>query len=243
MKVITLETTPSTNTAMAAMASELGHATILITHNQSAGRGQRGNSWEAAPGMNVTMSIMLCPTRIAASGQFAASEAVALGVARLLDRYIAPSRVKVKWPNDIYVDDKKIAGILIENTLTGQKIERSIAGIGLNVNQREFVSDAPNPVSIAAVTGCELPLDEVVAQLGATILDAFGRAERDPEGLHAEYLRRLWRADGEYMFAEPSGERFAASIADVAPDGFMTLRIARDGSLRRYAFKEVAFIL
>lgn len=242
MKIIRLETTPSTNTAMAA-ASDLSHGTIIFTPEQSAGRGQRGNSWESAPGKNATMSIMLRPRTITADRQFTVSEAVALGVARLLDRFIEPARVKVKWPNDIYVDDKKIAGILIENTLTGRHIDRSIAGIGLNVNQREFLSDAPNPVSILNITGRENDVENIVGELGAEILKVFDRAENDSEDVHKEYLGRLWRGEGEHLFAEPGGKPFMASITDVAPDGFMTLRRSSDGKLRRYAFKEVAFIL
>jgi len=243
MNIITLPTVASTNTALAEMDNGLPHGTILLTHRQSAGRGQRGNSWEAEPGKNVTMSVLLRPRTISASGQFAVSEAVALAVAGFLDRYINPDRVKVKWPNDIYVDNSKIAGILIENVITGTTITRSIAGIGLNINQREFHSDAPNPVSLVQITGEELPLDTVVTTLGSLLLNLADEAESAPTLLHERYLRRLWRGSGTHLFAEPSGRQFSAEIVDVAPDGLLRLRRSPDGALCRYAFKEVAFVL
>lgn len=243
MNIITLPTVASTNTALAEIDNGLPHGTILLTHSQSAGRGQRGNTWEAEPGKNVTMSVLLRPRAVSASGQFAVSEAVALSVAEFLDLYINPDRVKVKWPNDIYVDNSKIAGILIENVITGTTITRSIAGIGLNVNQRKFHSDAPNPVSLVQITGKELQLDAVVTTLGSMLLNRAEEADSTPALLHERYLRRLWRGSGTHLFAEPAGRQFSAEIIDVAPDGILSLRRSSDGVLRRYAFKEVAFVL
>lgn len=243
MNIITVPSTPSTNTTLAEMAPELPHGTVLLTRRQSAGRGQRGNSWEAEPGKNLTMSMLLLPQGIAAAAQFAVSEAVALAVASLLDRFIDSARVKVKWPNDIYVDNRKIAGILIENVVAGASLVRCIAGIGLNINQREFLSNAPNPVSLIQLTGREENVEALCADLAETILTNMELAEADPAALHARYLSRLWRAEGPHPFAEPQGAPFMAEIAGVAPDGFLTLRLCEDGSLRRYAFKEVAFVL
>ena len=145
----------STNTELARLADEgAPHGTVAIAECQTAGRGQRGNTWESAPGENVTMSVLLHPDGIEPRRQFAISEAVALGVAETLDIYLpAGMRAEVKWPNDIYVGNRKICGILIENRITSTTIERAIAGIGLNVNQELFVSDAPNPVSLRQLTG------------------------------------------------------------------------------------------
>ena len=156
MTIIELESVPSTNTWAKEHAEELHHADIVLTHDQTAGRGQRGNSWEAEPGMNLTFSLCLEPSSILPSEQFLLSEAVALGVADAVAQALGldtqQEEITVKWPNDIYAGNRKIAGILIEHSIRGNRIAKSIAGIGLNVNQRLFRSDAPNPVSMHQLT-------------------------------------------------------------------------------------------
>ena len=120
---------------------------VVIAERQSRGRGQRGNSWSSAEGMNLTFSAVLCPAGLRAESQFYLSKAVALSVSDTVDSFGIESRIK--WPNDIYVGDGKVAGILIENDLMGACISRSIAGIGLNVNQTAFDPALPNPTSLA----------------------------------------------------------------------------------------------
>ncbi|MDE5982764.1 MAG: biotin--[acetyl-CoA-carboxylase] ligase, partial [Duncaniella sp.] len=134
--IITLPEAGSTNTELAAIAAESPHGTVVTTRCQTAGRGQRGNTWEAAPGRNITMSVLLKPETILAREQFAVSEAVSLAIVTVLRRHLpAEAHVAIKWPNDIYVNDLKICGILIENSLIGNRIGHSIAGIGININQ------------------------------------------------------------------------------------------------------------
>lgn len=238
---IRLDTADSTNSRLAAM-TEAPHATVLCAREQTAGRGQRGNTWEAEPGRNLTLSMLLRPDSLEAHSQFAVSEAVALGVALTLDRYLgADTPTAIKWPNDIYVGDRKICGILIENTLAGRRIERSIAGIGLNVNQKRFVSDAPNPVSMAQIAGHEFPLDQVMTTLCSEIAALFDRhiASGCLESLHELYIARLWRREGLHPYRDTAtGERFLAAIDSIGPMGHLTLRDA-SGSLRTFAFKEV----
>lgn len=204
------------------------HGLALMARTQTAGRGQRGNSWEAEPGKNITLSLMLRPEATEAARQFEISEAVALGVADTVES-LGIDGVSVKWPNDIYVGDRKIAGILIENTLSGTIISRSIAGIGLNVNQREFRSDAPNPVSAWQLTGREFDIEEVALRMVNNILDRLGRDN------HAEYRRRLWRGRGQWPWRTPDGRQFLASIEAVDPDG----RLHLSGHPTPFAFKEV----
>lgn len=258
----------STSAVLAAMP-DAPHGTVVVTDRQTAGRGQRGNSWEAEPGANLTFSLLLRPQAIPAARQFELSVIVALEVAACVRRALAGTpnapRVCVKWPNDIYVGDRKIAGILIENSLSGSGIERSIAGIGLNVNQRIFVSDAPNPTSIIHYTGTPTPLAPLLETLCASILTALERYEtaiaasasgaRDGsasrsdsagapggsgarEALLARYRAELWRGEGEHPFHEPGGATFRASIASIAPDGTLTLSTGKT-----YAFKEIVFEL
>lgn len=248
---IALDSCASTNTELAASADSLPAGSVLSTRCQSAGRGQRGNSWEAEPGCNLTFSVLLRPQAIDAARQFELSMVVSLAIVRSLDALLARAgsseRCSVKWPNDIYVGDRKLCGILIENALSGRTISRSIAGIGINVNQRLFRSDAPNPVSLAQLTGQDFNLDEALEAVASAILDDLAAYEASPQpaALAAAYRRCLWRADGRpHPFTDAAtGRRFDASIADVAVDGVITLRPADGSPDRRYFFKEVAFIL
>lgn len=204
-----------------------GHAIMALT--QTAGRGQRGNSWEAMPGQNITLSVMLRPQGLHAANQFAISEAVCLAVADLITE-IGIGGVCVKWPNDVYVANGKIAGILIENVIgSGGYITRSIAGIGVNVNQETFVSDAPNPVSIWQLTARKHSIEALAERLLQLIL------LRLPLRNHNEYRRRLWRGSGIWPWVSAQGEVFEAEIVDVLPDG----RLCLSGRPTPYAFKEV----
>ncbi|MDE6416362.1 MAG: biotin--[acetyl-CoA-carboxylase] ligase [Duncaniella sp.] len=245
-RMIRLDETTSTNTALAAMP-DARHGTVVITDCQTAGRGQRGNSWEAAPGLNVTMSILLEPRSITAAGQFAVSEIVALGVANIISLLARPDdRITVKWPNDIYAGDRKIAGILIENTLAGNRIIKSIAGIGVNINQPRFESDAPNPVSLLQLTGIEQHIPTVADLIAREILslaDLYDTPSRLQQ-LHEQYISMLWRRDGFHPYIDTAtGRRFSAAIADVAPTGHITLIDESTSHRHTYAFKEVQAVI
>ncbi len=243
LNFLIVDSVMSTNRVMAEEMAEAPHGTVLMARSQTAGRGQRGNSWEAASGMNVTMSLMLRPERIDVRSQWRMSQAVALGAVAHLDRLLGSvaADVSLKWPNDIYVGDRKIGGILIENSLDGIKLRRAIVGIGLNLNQRKFVSDAPNPVSAAMLTGLEYDVVSVARGLAASMLAEFDRADGavDFGWLDCEYAARLWHREGMHPYIDAAtGERFVATIARVEPDGHLALCLA-DGSERSYAFKEV----
>lgn len=238
-----LDTCNSTNSELAGRPGAPGGFAIA-TREQTAGRGQRGNTWESEPGANLTFSLLLKPGIIDAAHQFELSMIVSLAITDTVDAIFAesgsPLKAEIKWPNDIYVANKKICGILIENTLTGRNIERAIAGIGLNVNQTRFVSDAPNPASLRQFTGREYELAPLLERLCSAIngdLAAY-EAAPDTDALTDRYMSRLWRREGLWPFATPGGELFKASIESVSPDGTLTL-----SGNRRFAFKEVAFIL
>lgn len=237
--VISLEECESTNNRLAEIAHQSPHGTVVITSRQTAGRGQRGNSWEAEPGKNLTFSLLIKPENVAAHDQFYISEAVALGIADSLRRRLPGIPVSVKWPNDIYAGDKKICGILIDNSLSGNNIGHSIAGIGINVNQRQFRSDAPNPVSAIMLTGEEIPLDEL---LHDTVDSIFRRLSQPLDARHADYMTALWRRDGGNYRDAATGEEFHAVITGVAPTGHLSL-LDTFGNTRTYAFKEVTALL
>ena len=136
---------------------------VVWVERQTAGRGQRGHRWESEEGLNLTFSVVFEPSFLVPTRQFMLSEAVALAVCDTLARFGIEARIK--WTNDIYVGDRKITGMLIENKLRNGGIMRSVAGIGLNVNQTRFDPVLPNPVSMAAATGCEFDRREVLEAL------------------------------------------------------------------------------
>lgn len=244
MKIVELESVGSTNSWVAAHVGEMEGTTMVAARSQSAGRGQRGNSWEAEPGCNLTLSVFLRPPMgFHPRSQFSISEAVALGVADTLGLF--GIEAAVKWPNDIYVGDRKIAGILIEHSLLGPSIQHTIAGIGLNVNQERFLSPAPNPVSMTNVAGRRFSLAEVRERLAENLERRFEETwdPKKRENLHTEFQRRMWRGDGRaWPFRDrASGETFKACIENVEPSGMLNLRT--DSELRSYAFKEVEFLL
>lgn len=180
-----------------------------------------------------------------ASRQYAVSEAVAVAVVDTLSPLVPEAEeLTIKWPNDIYYGDFKICGILIENSIRGTGILKSIAGIGININQREFTSDAPNPVSLYQITGREHALGPILERLAAAIernVENIGD-ERGGAEIGLRYRSLLWRRDGMYPYRLPDGTEFTASIESVAPDGMLTLRHS-DNTLSTHAFKEVAAIL
>ncbi len=249
MRIVELEETDSTNSWVAANRDALEMPSLVYARRQTAGRGQRGNSWESEPERNLCASAFFSPAGIPPHMQFAVSEAVALAVTDLLEEYGVEA--KVKWPNDIYVGDRKICGILIEHAVTPGRILYTIAGMGVNLNQKRFVSDAPNPVSLTQLTGEEYDVADAAARLAEKIESRLDRICRDDEqemaagcgAQHAEFLRKLWRGDDKsYPFLDRlRGEYIEARIAGIAPDGILTLALPDEE--RSYAFKEIEFIL
>ena len=165
---------------------------VVIAERQSRGRGQRGNSWSSAEGMNLTFSAVLCPAGLRAESQFYLSKAVALSVSDTVDSFGIESRIK--WPNDIYVGDGKVAGILIENDLMGACVSRSIAGIGLNVNQTAFDPALPNPTSLALQKGAALDRAEVFERFYGFLTVRCRQLDGGDYGrLDEDYIARLYR--------------------------------------------------
>lgn len=213
---------------------------------QTGGRGQRGNVWLSAPGANLLFSLLWHPEGLPARMQFSLSEAAALSVVRLLAGHGV--QAKVKWPNDIYVGDRKICGILIENAV-GTLLESSIIGIGLNIGQTEFPATLPNPTSLALVGGragrASLQVADAASQLLAHLEDLLPLASSDSgrARLHAAYLASLYRRDGQpHPYRDPAtGRTFRAILADVEPTGL--LHLLTPSGLRRFAFKQVEYLL
>ncbi len=240
IKLKWLDEVGSTSSWLASnLSSEMQSGYVVAARRQTAGRGQRGNGWESEPDKNLTFSLLLRPAGIDARHQFFISQAVALGIVGALRDCLPECDIRIKWPNDIYVGNRKICGILIENSLAGSRITHSIVGIGINVNQEHFISDAPNPVSIIQLSGQPTELEPLLRK----VVDNIGEfLQRDSDTIHQLYMEALWGKSGTHYREASSGRTFFADITAIGPMGHMTLTAA-DGSSVEYAFKEVAVIL
>ena len=231
-KIVHIDETDSTNRWL----KNHGEGTMVVaTDYQTAGKGCGSNAWESERGKNLTFSMLIHPDGIAAREQFHITEVVSVALCRTLQPYIY-NKVEIKWPNDIYVGDRKLCGILIENRLQGNVIVDCIIGIGLNVNQRVFLSDAPNPVSMYQLTGQETDREALLADF----LQTFDQ-EWQSKANGSEYRELLYRKGKDGLYEAKTG-RFVAKLTDVLPDGRLLL-VDEEGKEHTYAFKEVSFII
>lgn len=217
---------------------------VAVADFQTAGRGQKGNIWESEQGKNLLFSILAHPRNIKVRDQFYLSEAIALAVSDAVIAVIGPEfagGVSVKWSNDVYWKDFKMAGILIENTLQGDRILDTVAGVGLDVNQEVFLSDAPNPISLKNITGRVFDRDALLTDIVDRFIGYMERAEQDRADVDRIYRERLYRREGYHPFRDAAGE-FEACIEGIRPDGCLML-LTSGGEHRVYEFKQVQFIL
>ncbi|MEG2947633.1 MAG: biotin--[acetyl-CoA-carboxylase] ligase [Bacteroidales bacterium] len=185
-------------------------------------------------------TLLLCPQSIKARNQFIISQLVSLGILKTLNQL--KEGFRVKWPNDIYYHNKKVAGILIENDLSGQTLYNSFIGIGLNVNQKEFTSDAPNPVSLFQILGTETDRTLLLEKMLQNILYYYEIAlEGNYTLIRDKYMKQLFRNEGYHPFND-AGRRFLARIKHIHPTGHLILE-DESGSEQTYDFKEVEFVL
>jgi BirA family biotin operon repressor/biotin-[acetyl-CoA-carboxylase] ligase len=230
-KIVHIEETDSTNRWLKAHGEG---KMVVVADYQTAGKGCGTNSWESERGKNLTFSMLIHPTDIPASQQFRITEVVSVALCEVLEQYIGD--VSIKWPNDIYMGDKKICGVLIENRLQGNVIVDSIIGIGLNVNQTEFVSDAPNPVSLRQLLGREIDREALLHDFLETL-----ETVSSSETTYSAYRNKLFRMGKQAVFSDETG-RFEGTIQDVETDGRLLIKDL-SGQARRYAFKEVQFVI
>jgi len=214
--------------------------TVVMALNQTEGRGQQTNAWESESGKNLTISLILRPDFILAQDQFQVSMLISLGVFDYLKAYT--ENVSIKWPNDIYIKDKKIAGILIEQSIMGAHLSHSVCGIGLNVNQAKFVSDAPNPISLNILTKQTYQLEDELEKLLAAIEKRYFQVlNKGGKELEADYLKSMYWMNEEHAFEDEDGD-FNGKIVGISEFG--QLQIEDDeNEIRTYNFKEVSFIM
>ncbi len=245
MNYIRLDQSPSTNSYLKEWSDHhpMVEQMLVFTSNQTAGRGQRGNSWESEPEMNLAMSVLLKPHFVRADQQFILSQIASLSVKNVLSKYA--DNIAVKWPNDVYWQHKKMCGILIENDLMDGYISRSIIGIGLNLNQQQFVSDAPNPVSLTQVTHEKYDIESFAHVIYDEIcmqLDFLKKSTEATQTIQAKYAESLYRKDGFHFFESSEGQ-FRAKIDHIEPSGLLALETENNGKIKFFAFKEVKFII
>lgn len=217
------------------------NGTLIIAQEQTSGRGLEKNIWESEPCKNLTFSLIKYPVFLRPEQQFYLNIVTSLALFDLVSSFLPKKRVFIKWPNDIYVDHKKISGILINNQISGSTLQSSIIGVGININQMKFISDAPNPVSLMQLTGKELDLDRCLERF----LLAFDKyynllKNNDLSVLLEQYLKNmyLFGLKKEYLIR---GDLVNGSIIGI--DEYGQLQIETDERIYVCQLKEVQFPL
>lgn len=236
-KRIALEEIDSTNIYINKVE---GEAVVVTAEYQTAGRGQGTNRWESQRGKNLLFSLKVSPTWMLPRHQFRLSMAGALAVKDALEKLT--EGISLKWPNDIYWHDKKISGTLILTSISGRYLQSMVYGVGINVNQEEFLSDAPNPVSLKQILGHDTDREALLS----SILERFEHYyEMLHEGREKDvallYHASLYRREGFFTYEDEAG-RFEAETVGVSENGHLILRDT-EGRERNYEFKEVKFII
>lgn len=240
--LLEFEKLSSTNTyaqqLLATSAPEEG--SVIWALHQTEGRGQMGTAWESAADKNLTFSIILYPSFLQAEEQFYLSKTVSTAIVMTLQRYF-PNQVRIKWPNDIYVGDEKIAGILVQNTLRGSQLQSSILGIGLNVNVVQFSKSIPNPTSMRLKGVFIQDLRQLLEQCLQQIDLHYLKLKENITIFDREYRLLLYRGQEKASFLiTKTGEEMIGCIQDVDPQGHLMM-IMEDGKHRHFSIKEVSY--
>jgi BirA family biotin operon repressor/biotin-[acetyl-CoA-carboxylase] ligase len=242
-ELIRLNEVDSTNTFALDLLriKEVNEGATVTAQAQFQGRGQRGNFWISEPGKNIICSIILKPTFLSVTNQFDLTRAVALGIIDAIAEIVPVGQLKIKWPNDIFVNDKKVGGILIENVINGDKLSAAVVGIGVNVNQSSFGTDAPNAASLFQLRGKQFSvvvgLESIFTHVEAHYLQLrAGNVEK----LRSDYEEKLYRKGIKSRYTDFKNE-FEATLDHVTDEGMLVLK-REDGTEKKFGFKEVGFL-
>ena len=243
MRIKWLEEVDSTNNELLRHIRDYDNLSVVAAVSQTAGRGQRGNRWVSAPGDNLTFSFILKPSDLPAREVMAITCLATLAVRDTLREAGVPA--VVKWPNDIYVGNRKICGMLVENGLAGPDIAWSVVGIGINLNQTEFPGEVMNATSLRRLTGRTYEpvpfLENLCRRLEAILPDLASKEGRD--GLRAAYEQDLFRKDSPAAYRDlTTGEEFTGIIRGITPEGLLRVEKA-EGPEKVFGFKEISYIL
>lgn len=236
-------TLPSTNdyAVQWVLSEHPAEGAVVLAENQTAGRGQMGNTWETQAGKNLTLSVVLYPHFLEARRQFNLNQAVALAVRDAIASCTRET-VKIKWPNDILIGKRKICGILIQNTLSGANIQTSVVGIGINANQREFSPDLLHASSIFLESGREVALTELMTALFSYLESWYLQVRQDRVAeIRSAYLHHLFQREETRTYAYSDGRPFSGSIQGVDPTG--KLLVATERGIEVFAIKEIKYML
>jgi BirA family transcriptional regulator, biotin operon repressor / biotin---[acetyl-CoA-carboxylase] ligase len=238
--LVQLQSVDSTNNLASQYLKQgkVEEGTVILAVHQTRGRGQGSNTWVSEQGSNLLFSIILKPDFLPAHKQFYLSMAVALGIQGFVSGLGIPALIK--WPNDIMANRKKLAGILIENTILSSNLNSSVVGIGLNVNQVIFPTDIPDATSLAKETGHSFDLSESLRELLSSLEVHINKLyQGNLTGIKSAYLNRLWLLNTEAVFVDQTG-KFRGRIVDIADTGELMVKMT-EGETRIYGFKEVVF--
>jgi BirA family biotin operon repressor/biotin-[acetyl-CoA-carboxylase] ligase len=220
--------------------NKLPEGYVLHADYQKAGKGQRGNTWESAVGDNLLFSVYLKPTFLDLRKQHLLTFAPALAVREVISQYCADSNsVQIKWPNDVYINDKKIAGILTECSIQGGLLQTAIVGIGCNINQRYFENE--RATSLSLLSGLTYDRFEILEDiLLALEKEYFHLKAGKEERLLTFYQESLWRRGEQHFFEDEHGRRFQGAIIGITKLGHLSMDIG--GSLQTFNFKEIKYL-
>ena len=222
-----------------ALKRELMEGGVVVTPCQIKGRGQRGNSWESNPGENLTFSVLLQPHFLDINKQIYLNYITALAVTDYLDKVLSDEASLVKWPNDVFVKGRKISGILIENTLKKNKMDRSVLGIGLNIHQKEFITS--KAISLSMLTGKEYDLENSLEQLLMGLERRYLQLRNgNEERIKEEYIKKMYWKDEEHLFKMDDHYKNKGIIRGVDDRGWLEVEI--EGKLRQFNFKEIEYL-
>lgn len=242
-QIIRLDETTSTNDYLEEFLTKapLPEGSVVLVRHQTHGKGQENNHWESEPDKNLTFSLVLYPHFVRAEQQFVLTQVLSLSLCALLDELNLPKKAMIKWPNDIYVGQRKIAGMLIKNNITGNYISQTIAGIGLNVNQLSFTENAPNAISIATIGGKEYDKNALLTMWHTLFMRQYENLEKGNfTQIHNAYLSRFYRLNemADYII---ENEKQRATITGIGEYGMLKLT-ADDGREFTCGMKEVVFL-
>lgn len=229
--------------------------TCLWTTCQTAGRGQAGNTWESEDGQNLLLSFLVRRPPISAEQQFRLTMATSLAVCETVHSLLPIEEAQIKWPNDIYVGDNKLCGILIETVLMGTNIDYAVIGIGLNINQTQWQTNVPNPTSLKRLTGSTYQIEPIANALTTALHNELTKLS--DATLKARYMQHLYRREGEWQFVERevntmptqivqrnNPNAFWAKIADITEQGLLVLSPKDTNQpTQAYHFKQIQYIL
>jgi len=245
INIIRLKSVKSTNDFALGLygnIEDLKDGTIVVAHTQTTGKGLDKNRWESEPGRNLTFSVCLFPHFLPVEKQFELNKAMSLGIYDFVRDRVPNEKITIKWPNDIYINNEKVAGILINNTIKGNILDFTVAGFGININQAKFISEAPNPVSFIKYRDKKSTLDECLDLVCKKLDTRYEQLKANQFAqLDSDYLESLYRFNENHTF-KYEGIIIDARITGISNFGHLQLD-TKDGRKLECDLKNIAFII